>query len=128
MKKVEDELWDAHGRINKRFRSQLARFRGQDGRRKHVERRKLEKHYLDFIKSSMRFYRGFIQSLASHFTDVPEVLKVALLFNLDSKWGLKNLYLVSNRYSFIRQRAGQSKCAFEEFDHPFLPLDFNPSR
>ena len=67
------------------FRPYLARFRKGDGKKKHVERRKAEKLFLDFIKSSMRFYRGFIQRLASHFKDVPEVFEIARKFSLDSK-------------------------------------------
>jgi hypothetical protein len=86
--KTEGQLWDIHGKINNRFRAQLAKFREGDGKKKPVERRKLEKHYLDFVKASMRFYRGYIQRLASHFADVPEILRVAHKFNLDSRYYL----------------------------------------
>jgi len=41
---------------------------------------------LDFIKSSMRFYRGYIQRLASHFKDVPEIFDIARKFSLDSMY------------------------------------------
>src|SRR5438045_7517445 len=71
--KVEGQLWDTHGKINHRFRAQLAKFRKGEDKKKQVERRKLEKHYLDFVKASMRFYRGYIQRLASHFGDVPDI-------------------------------------------------------
>jgi hypothetical protein len=81
--KVEAQLWDTHGKINNRFRTQLARFREGEDKKKPVERRKLEKHYLDFVKASMRFYRGYIQRLASHFADVPEILQIAHKFSLD---------------------------------------------
>jgi hypothetical protein len=50
-----------------------------------VERRKLEKHYLEFIKSSQRFYRGYIQQLASHFGGISELEKVARKFNFDGE-------------------------------------------
>ena len=83
--KVEDHLWDAHGRVNKRFRSQLAVFRDGEGKKKHVERRKMEKHFIDFIKSSQRFYRGYIQRLASHFDSVPEIFDIARKFGLDGE-------------------------------------------
>jgi hypothetical protein len=86
--KTEGQLWDIHGKINNRFRAQLAKFREGDGKKKPVERRKLEKHYLDFVKASMRFYRGYIQRLASHFADVPEILRVAHKFSLDSGYYL----------------------------------------
>lgn len=36
----------------------------------------------------MRFYRGYIQRLASHFADIPEVFEVARKFNLDSECSL----------------------------------------
>jgi len=62
----------------------LARFREGEGKKKPVERRKAEKLYLDFIKSSTRFYRGYIQRLALHFKDVPEVFEIARKFSLES--------------------------------------------
>ena len=41
------------------------------------------KHYLDFIKSSQRFYRSYIQSLASQFGGIPELQQVAQKFKSD---------------------------------------------
>jgi len=35
------------------------------------------KNYLDFIKSSQRYYRGYIQSLELRFGGVPEIEAVA---------------------------------------------------
>lgn len=58
--------------------------REENAKKKPVERRKLEKHYLDFIKSSQRFYRGYIQHLSSHFGGIVELEKVARKFNLES--------------------------------------------
>ena len=84
-KKIESKLWEAHGKVNARFRSQLAKFKDGEDKKKPVEKRKTEKLYLDFIKSSQRFYRGYIQRLASHFSGVPEVLQVAHEFKLESK-------------------------------------------
>ncbi|KAL6232147.1 hypothetical protein BDW75DRAFT_218395 [Aspergillus navahoensis] len=82
---AEGRLWDAHLKINTRFRKLLSRFRDDSGKKKKpVERRKLEKHYLEFIKSSQRFYRGYIQQLASHFGDISELEKVARKFNFDN--------------------------------------------
>jgi len=63
----------------------MAQFHNEDGKRRPVEKRKTVKHYLDFIKSSQRFYRGFIQRLSSDFGDIPELLEVAHRCNLDSK-------------------------------------------
>ncbi|KAL1968992.1 hypothetical protein VTN77DRAFT_826 [Rasamsonia byssochlamydoides] len=81
---VEARLWDAHVKINNRFRKLLARFQDENGKKKPVEKRKLEKHYLDFIKSSQRFYRGYIQHLSSHFGGIPELEKVARKFNFEN--------------------------------------------
>ncbi|KAL4942645.1 hypothetical protein BDV06DRAFT_158939 [Aspergillus oleicola] len=82
---VEGRLWDAHLKLNTRFRKLLSRFREDNGKKKKpVERRKLEKHYLEFIKSSQRFYRGYIQQLASHFRGISELEKVARKFNFDN--------------------------------------------
>ncbi|KAJ5665128.1 uncharacterized protein N7477_007576, partial [Penicillium maclennaniae] len=78
---VEGRLWDAHLKLNTRFRKLLSRYRDENAKKKPVEKRKLEKHYLDFIKSSQRFYRGYIQHLSSHFGGIVELDKVARKFN-----------------------------------------------
>ncbi|KAL2814613.1 hypothetical protein BJX63DRAFT_431267 [Aspergillus granulosus] len=109
---VESRLWDAHLKINTRFRKLLARFREDNGKKKKpAERRKIEKHYLEFIKSSQRFYRGYIQQLASHFGGVLELEKVARKFSFDSlsadppvkpSESLRKLILVSCHATLIR--------------------------
>ncbi|KAJ5586323.1 hypothetical protein N7450_006110 [Penicillium hetheringtonii] len=81
---VEGRLWDAHLKVNNRFRKLLSRYREENAKKKPVERRKLEKHYLDFIKSSQRFYRGYIQHLSSHFGGVGELEKVTRKFNFEN--------------------------------------------
>ncbi|KAJ5742965.1 hypothetical protein N7533_010067 [Penicillium manginii] len=81
---VESRLWEAHLKVNNRFRKLLSRYREENVRKKPVERRKLEKHYLDFIKSSQRFYRGYIQHLSSHFGGIVELEKVARKFNFEN--------------------------------------------
>ncbi|EHY56849.1 hypothetical protein ABEF92_000487 [Exophiala dermatitidis] len=81
---VEARLWNAHSKVNGKFRIWLAQFREGDGRKKPVERRKAEKLYLEFIKSSMRFYRGYIQRLASNFGGIDEIVELARRFNLDT--------------------------------------------
>uniref|UniRef100_A0A093US81 Protein SMG7L n=1 Tax=Talaromyces marneffei PM1 TaxID=1077442 RepID=A0A093US81_TALMA len=87
---AEIRLWDAHVKINARFRKLLARndarrqFRDDAGKKKPVEKRKLEKHYLDFIKLSQKFYRGYIQHLSSHYTGIPELEQVAKKFSFEN--------------------------------------------
>lgn len=48
-----------------------------------MEERKAAKSYLDFIKSSQRFYRGFIQELTSNFGGIHEIEAVARRFRSD---------------------------------------------
>ncbi|PGH23413.1 hypothetical protein AJ80_02523 [Polytolypa hystricis UAMH7299] len=74
---VEGRLWEGHLKINARFRKRLSRFRDGNGKKRPVEKRKLEKHYLNFIQSSQRFYRGYIQHLLSQFEGIPGLEKVA---------------------------------------------------
>lgn len=109
LKRIEEQLWDTHGKINKRFRLQLAKFREGEGKKKVVERRKLEKHYLDFIKSSQRFYRGYIQRLASHFANVPEILQIARKFHLDSESNVTLLLAVVDEDSSFCRRASSGE-------------------
>lgn len=83
-KDVENRLWTGHQRANQLFRQYLGTLRREENRKKTVERRKAEKLYLDFIKSSQRFYRGFIQRVCSHFSDVGEIYAVARKMHLDT--------------------------------------------
>ncbi|KAI4259723.1 MAG: hypothetical protein L6R42_004441 [Xanthoria sp. 1 TBL-2021] len=80
---IEDKLWDAHVRINGRFRKQLGYFRDLKGRRKPVEQRKAAKLYLRFLKTSQRFYRGYIQRLATYSRGIREITAIAQRFCLD---------------------------------------------
>ncbi|KAI9829632.1 MAG: hypothetical protein M1826_005522 [Phylliscum demangeonii] len=74
--RVGARLWEAHSQINARFRRHLARYQTDEGKKKVVEKRKLIKHYLDYIKSSQRFYRSYIQKLSIRF-GLPELEQVA---------------------------------------------------
>lgn len=73
---VERELWNAHVRINQRYRKILDHYRLAE-QKKHVEKRKMEKRYVDFIKTSQYFYKGYIQRLASHFAGLKELRRIA---------------------------------------------------
>ncbi|KAL8764194.1 MAG: hypothetical protein Q9184_000163 [Pyrenodesmia sp. 2 TL-2023] len=104
-KSIESKLWDVHVRVNGRFRKHLGdvscllilrprclcsyssrvQFQGLKGKeKKPVEKRKAAKAYLDFVKASQRFYRGYIQKLASQFGRIPELEAVAHRFSLDA--------------------------------------------
>lgn len=74
---IEEKLWDAHLKINARYRKLLSKFVGIEAKQRPVEKRKLEKRYLDFVKSSTRFYRQYIYKLSSAFGVIPELLKIS---------------------------------------------------
>lgn len=65
--------------------SSTLKFREATGKKKHVEQRKAIKQYLEFIKSSQRSYRGYIQNLASQFGGIVELEAVARKLNPESK-------------------------------------------
>ncbi|KAL9021053.1 MAG: hypothetical protein Q9185_001721 [Variospora sp. 1 TL-2023] len=61
----------------------LMLFRDLKGKKKPVEQRKTAKTYLDFIKSSQRFYRDCVQDLGSRFSGIPELKAIAHTFTSD---------------------------------------------
>ncbi|KAI1005254.1 hypothetical protein K3495_g2963 [Podosphaera aphanis] len=77
---VGRHLWDAHTLINNRYRKSLGRYKIE--KKLNVERRKIVKHYVDFIKTSQFFYKGYIQRLASHFSGIKGLLRVARSLHL----------------------------------------------
>ncbi|KAL6712804.1 hypothetical protein ACLMJK_009645 [Lecanora helva] len=74
---IEIRLWKSHGKVNNFFRKELRQFKVGPGKKRPVEKRKTEKHFLEFIKSSQRFYRGIIQQLASTHNGLPELEAIA---------------------------------------------------
>ncbi|RKF64697.1 putative tpr-like protein [Erysiphe neolycopersici] len=78
---VEKRLWHAHTLINNRYRKILGRYKNET--KLVVEKRKVEKHYVDFIKTSQFFYKSYIQRLASHFSGIKGLLRVAGQLCLD---------------------------------------------
>lgn len=84
-KGVERHLWDSHIKINQRYRKIVEHYRKDDQRRNIVERRKLEKRYADFIKTSQFFYKGYIQRLASRFEGLKELRRIAHRLSLDTQ-------------------------------------------
>ena len=81
---VGQHLWDAHTKINTRFKKLLAEYRKGDQKKAVVEKRKFEKRYADFIKTSQFFYKGYIQRLASHFTGMKELHRIAHRLSLST--------------------------------------------
>jgi hypothetical protein len=79
---VEDRLWQAHSLINTRYRKIVQHYRTIESK-KVVEKRKLEKGYADFIKSSQYFYKGYIQRLASHFGGMDGLCRIAHRLHLE---------------------------------------------
>ncbi|KAJ8124316.1 hypothetical protein O1611_g9325 [Lasiodiplodia mahajangana] len=72
-KKVEHSLWQCHIFLNGEYRKALGRLNtpGQV-----VQRRKLDKLYRTFLKTSEQFYFFYIQKLSYHFS-IPELRQIA---------------------------------------------------
>ncbi|KAL8719017.1 MAG: hypothetical protein Q9225_003918 [Loekoesia sp. 1 TL-2023] len=102
-KNIEGKLWDTHVRMNGRFRKRLGYFRTPKGKRKPVEQRKAAKSYLDFIKLSQRFYRGYIQGLALRFSGIPEIEAIAYRFSSDSITSEKKIQTSSDLQGAVLQ-------------------------
>ena len=73
---VENRLWDAHSLINSRYRKLHQHYQKVEQNKK-VEKRKLDKRYVDFLKTSQFFYKGYIQRLASHFAGTIGLRRIA---------------------------------------------------
>ncbi|KAJ9638424.1 hypothetical protein H2199_007113 [Coniosporium tulheliwenetii] len=91
---VEEQIWEAHSRVNAHYKKLLSQVgfssistksrahhtisqMNKDGRNRIVETRKLKKEYIDFIKSSQRFYRHRIQQLDEHYGGIKEIRHAA---------------------------------------------------
>ncbi|KAI0834915.1 hypothetical protein F5Y06DRAFT_300103 [Hypoxylon sp. FL0890] len=72
-KKVEFHLWHAHTYLNSEYRKVMSRLLQQN---QVVVRRKLEKQYRAFLKTSQSFYVVYIQRLSGRFF-IPELHHVA---------------------------------------------------
>ncbi len=79
-KKTESILWAAHTYLNTEYRNIVGRLVAQN---QVVQKRKLEKLYRDFIKTSQSFYRAYIQRLSGRFC-IPELRLAAQDLKLDS--------------------------------------------
>lgn len=75
---VEQKLWDAHVKVNYRFKKLMRMYRNAQNAPDVVEYRKIAKRYLTWIKESQRFYRCFIQTLTKLHGDIPELQALAL--------------------------------------------------
>ena len=79
----ENHLWNCHLEINKRFRRLIDLYKKGADQKKHVERRKVEKRYADFLKTSQFFYKSFVQRLASQYPGNFGLRRVAKCMGLD---------------------------------------------
>ncbi|KXJ97213.1 hypothetical protein Micbo1qcDRAFT_191765 [Microdochium bolleyi] len=77
-KKIEHTLWQAHTSVNGEYRKVIGRLGGQS---QVVQKRKVERMYKDFLKTSQSFYCGYIQRLAGRFF-IPELLQAAQGLNV----------------------------------------------
>jgi protein SMG7 len=78
-KDVETSLWTAHVSFNSEYRQILMRIGAQ---KQVVLKRKVDKSYRDFLKTSQDFYLGYIQRLAGRFW-IPELLQAARGLNTE---------------------------------------------
>lgn len=78
-KDVEGTLWQAHVSFNGEYRQIVGRINSQN---QVVLKRKVDKLYRDFLKTSQEFYRGYIQRLSSRFW-IPELQQAAHGLNVD---------------------------------------------
>jgi tetratricopeptide (TPR) repeat protein len=81
---VEAQLWDAHSLINNRYRKIVNRYKSDSSKKHVVEKRKWEKRYADFLKTSQYYYKGYIQRLASNFAGMIELRKIAHRLSLET--------------------------------------------
>ncbi|KAI1180437.1 hypothetical protein F4777DRAFT_316019 [Nemania sp. FL0916] len=72
-KKVENSLWSCHVYLNGEYRKTLTRLNAPS---QAVQRRKLDKLYRNFLKTSEQFYFVYIQQLYSRFP-IPELQQIA---------------------------------------------------
>ena len=78
-KKIEGLLWSAHTYMNTEYRNIIGRLVAQN---QVVQKRKLEKLYRDFMKTSQSFYRAYIQRLSGRFY-IAELRQAAQHLELD---------------------------------------------
>src|SRR5207247_1307852 len=72
--KVEQSLWQCHVFLNGEYRKALSRLNTQN---QAVQRRKMDKLYRGFLKTSESFYLVYIQQLHKRFS-IPELQQFAL--------------------------------------------------
>ena len=70
---IESLLWQTHSYVNSEYRKLLGRLKSKDHE---VLRRKIEKLYFAFLKTSQLFYRGYLQRLAAAFA-IPDLERIA---------------------------------------------------
>jgi hypothetical protein len=80
---VEARLWAVHTVIKERHKKLISRSQAQEPKNL-VEVRKLQKRYVDFIKTSQHFYKGYIQSLASTYSGLKGLRRIAYCLALDT--------------------------------------------
>ncbi|KAK0621392.1 hypothetical protein B0T17DRAFT_494826 [Bombardia bombarda] len=78
-KHVEDILWQVHSNVSKAYRVVIARLQGSD----HVVlKRKVEKLYLSYIKTTQYFYKGYLQRVCARY-NMKELRRIARLAELE---------------------------------------------
>ncbi|KAH9884432.1 hypothetical protein F4778DRAFT_558763 [Xylariomycetidae sp. FL2044] len=91
-KKVEQALWQAHVLLNGEYRKALSRLKSQT---QVVQRRKLDKLYRAFLKTSQSFYVVYIQRLSGRFY-IPELRQAAYGTDFETKQAPSDEAIPSN--------------------------------
>ncbi|KAK3334012.1 hypothetical protein B0T19DRAFT_144156 [Cercophora scortea] len=76
---VEDLLWQAHSHVSRTYRKFIG---GLAGPERVVLRRKVEKLYLGFLKTTQYFYRAYLQRICARY-DIKELKRIARLAELE---------------------------------------------
>ncbi|KAL8736974.1 MAG: hypothetical protein Q9181_002142 [Wetmoreana brouardii] len=113
---MEGKLWEAHVRVNSRFRKRLGYFRELKGKKKPVEQRKTASLYLKFIKSSQRFYRSYIERLASRYGGVREIEAIAQKFSFDTETSIERRHVLQTCHQTLIHLGDLSRYRESELD------------
>jgi protein SMG7 len=77
--KVDSSLWQLHAQVNTEYRKILSRLKNSQ----HVVvKRKLEKHYIGFLRTSQHFYKAYIQRLDARY-EIRELHRVVQGINVE---------------------------------------------
>lgn len=78
-KGIEEALWLTHNLVTKAYRKVIGKLQGAD---QAVLKRKLEKLYSDYLKTSQFFYKGYLQRICARY-NMKELKRIARLSDIE---------------------------------------------